>query len=145
MHSIKDGVAALSFLMGGSATITIRSAKTGMRFTYKVSAPREDGKLQTEKPIRFVKILTGPDNNTNYEYIGYIRDSRFYYGGVKARVNLDSNGVRAFHYAFRFLAIERIPEKLEVFHEGKCGRCGRKLTTPSSIQSGFGAKCLERL
>jgi hypothetical protein len=26
-------------------------------------------------------------------------------------------------------------------HEGKCGRCGRLLTVPSSIESGIGPEC----
>jgi hypothetical protein len=28
-----------------------------------------------------------------------------------------------------------------VWHEGRCGRCGRKLTVPESIESGFGPEC----
>jgi len=31
---------------------------------------------------------------------------------------------------------------LNFFHEGKCGKCGRKLTTPESIKNGFGPTCL---
>lgn len=142
---IQDGKLAFSFLMGGNATITVQSKRTGTRFTYRVRAPREDGSFRYDAPIRFVQVLSGPDNNTHYEYIGYIRDERFYYGGAKARANEDAPSVRAFKYAYRFLSIESIPEQLDVFHEGKCARCGRKLTTPESIQSGFGAKCLERL
>jgi len=29
-----------------------------------------------------------------------------------------------------------------VFHEGACGRCGRTLTVPESIASGFGPECI---
>ena len=35
----------------------------------------------------------------------------------------------------------RMPLTLTVFHDGKCGRCGRKLTVPESIQSGLGPVC----
>jgi hypothetical protein len=29
----------------------------------------------------------------------------------------------------------------EVWHEGKCGKCGRALTVPSSILTGIGPEC----
>ncbi|MGQ4872128.1 MAG: DUF6011 domain-containing protein, partial [Candidatus Thorarchaeota archaeon] len=31
-----------------------------------------------------------------------------------------------------------LPEKVRIWHEGKCGRCGRRLTVPESIESGYG-------
>ena len=33
----------------------------------------------------------------------------------------------------------------ELHHEGKCGKCGRKLTTPQSVKTGFGPKCSEQI
>ena len=30
---------------------------------------------------------------------------------------------------------------VKVFHSGKCGKCGKKLTTPESIKSGLGPYC----
>ena len=34
-----------------------------------------------------------------------------------------------------------LPPKAEVWHEGSCGRCGRKLTVPESIENGLGPVC----
>jgi hypothetical protein len=31
---------------------------------------------------------------------------------------------------------------LEFWHEGRCGRCGRRLTVPDSIASGYGPECV---
>jgi hypothetical protein len=31
---------------------------------------------------------------------------------------------------------------LEIWHEGRCGRCGRKLTVPESIHNGYGPECI---
>src|SRR5690606_937214 len=145
MHCIHNGKMALSFLMGGMSTITLKSLKTGKHFTYKVRAPREDGKLQVSKPIRFVQLLTGPDNNTSYEYIGFIRDGKFTYGSGKTRILFSAPSVKAFQWAYRFVSMERIPEGLEVYHEGKCGLCGRKLSTPESSTAGFGPECIKRI
>jgi hypothetical protein len=33
---------------------------------------------------------------------------------------------------------------IKVYHSGKCGKCGRKLTTPESIKSGLGPYCGKR-
>jgi hypothetical protein len=30
-----------------------------------------------------------------------------------------------------------------VWHEGSCARCGKKLTVPESIESGFGPECVK--
>jgi hypothetical protein len=32
---------------------------------------------------------------------------------------------------------------LEVWHEGRCGRCGRALTVPESVERGIGPECWE--
>jgi hypothetical protein len=33
---------------------------------------------------------------------------------------------------------------LEVWHEGRCGACGRRLTVPESIERGLGPECYGR-
>jgi len=33
---------------------------------------------------------------------------------------------------------------LEIWHEGRCGRCNRKLTVPASIALGIGPECGQR-
>ena len=40
---------------------------------------------------------------------------------------------------------EDISGKVTIRHEGRCGRCGRKLTTPASIDTGIGPVCAERM
>ena len=37
-----------------------------------------------------------------------------------------------------------LPANVTVWHEGKCGACGRKLTVPDSIKSGIGPVCAAR-
>jgi len=38
-----------------------------------------------------------------------------------------------------------LPEKAQVWHEGRCGACNRKLTVPDSISAGLGPKCASNL
>ena len=64
-----DAAAAMTFILAGNATVTFRSAKTGCRYTYRIT-------------------------------------------------------------------------KADGWHEGRCGRCGRKLTVPESIEAGYGPECI---
>ena len=65
--------AAEAFLLGGNATVTLVSTKTGTRFTYKIRAA-DDGKAF------FVSLLSGPDNEGDYKYLGRIAGDRFWQG-----------------------------------------------------------------
>jgi len=126
------------FMRGGKATFTVRSKKTGVRFTYKVTTPKGDAHA-----VYFVRVLTGPDNYTNYKYIGYVRGGTFTHGGAKAKAGPDAPSVVAFAYTHKAAngSNETLPEALEFRHAGKCCCCGRKLTDPLSIELGIGPVC----
>lgn len=134
---LTTAVAARSFILGGKATVTLVSTKSGNRFTYRVKASA-DGR------VHFVSLLNGPDNENAYAYFGFIRGGIFFHGGVKAKVAETAASAAGFKWAFAMLARNVLPPSLEIWHEGKCGRCGRKLTVPSSIASGFGPECADR-
>lgn len=121
------------FVLGGNATVTILNPETGTRFTYKVKAPRN----RKDANIRFVSVLRGPNNESDYGYIGFIRTNSFRYGGDRASVSPKAKSLKAFNWFWRNMTNSRI----EVYHEGKCGRCGRKLTVPRSISTGVGPEC----
>lgn len=131
---IADPRQALRFILAGNATVTLVSKTTGNRFTYKVRAS-EDG------AVHFVSLLNGPDNESQYAYFGYVRRGVFFHGGRKAKVAETAPSARGFKWAFEQFSAGQMPASLEVWHEGRCGRCGRKLTVPSSIASGFGPEC----
>jgi hypothetical protein len=132
---IVDAEAALRFILAGNARVTLRSLKTGKHFSFKVSKP-EGAKAH------FVKVLDGPDNTSDYAYIGFIRDEREYvWGGDKARMGVDAPSNQAFAWTFRHLLRGEVPSELQIWHEGRCGRCGRVLTSPESIVMGLGPVC----
>jgi hypothetical protein len=131
-----------TFILGGNAYFTIRSKKTGQRFTYRVRASK-DGR------VHFVSVLTGQDNSSSYSYMGYIKITPsggvFFHGGGKARVGKDAPSFKAFDWLYRQLVRCQLPDTVEVWHEGRCGRCARRLTVPESIRSGFGPECIGRI
>ena len=127
------------FLFGGNSTITLKSGQTGKHYTYKVS------KADNSDEIFFVSVLTGSDNTVNYSYLGIIiKDKRFTLT-KKSKITQETISYKAFDYFYKQILSGRINNKLEVMHSGSCGRCGRKLTTPESIKSGFGPICKMKL
>jgi hypothetical protein len=122
-----------AYVLAGKATVTIRSTKTGQRFTYRVK--KSDG----DRPVYFVSLLNGADNTDNYAYVGTIFDNGFRVTR-KSRVAPDAPSV----VAFAFFSTHMEDARIEVWHEGACGRCGRVLTVPESIESGLGPVCAEK-
>lgn len=124
----------LTFMRAGNATFTIVSRKTETRFTYRVRAS-EDGTLF------FVSLLRGPDNNADYTYMGTIQGKRFRLT-PKSKVTFEAPAYKAFLWLFNQVAImNALPDVVEVWHSGRCGRCNRTLTVPESIASGIGPEC----
>ncbi len=138
---IQDPAHALRFLLAGNAHATFVSKVTGTRFTYKVvqADPRPG---DTRPAPHFVSILTGGDDH--YDYLGCIFGSKIYAHGRKSRIHPDAPSARAFVWVWQRLTAGRVPETCDVYHEGRCGRCGRRLTVPSSISSGLGPECQKR-
>ncbi len=145
--SLLHGVENISkFMLAGLATITVVSKKTGTRFTYKIK------KKEGSEDFWFVGLLNGPDNETNYTYMGHIalRQVFTYFCG-HTKVGAEAPSQTAFIYLCQALFRPgwANPEyrlaQIEVWHEGKCGRCGRKLTVPESIESGYGPECINHV
>lgn len=129
-----------NFMFAGKAFLTLASRKTGDHLTYKITKA-EDGR------VFFVSFLNGPDNTSHYAYMGIIRDcDKEFKHTVKSRAKEDAKVSKAFRW---FLAQvvhnHKLPDELEVFHEGRCGRCGRKLTVPESIENGIGPECIKHM
>ena len=132
------------FALAGNATITIRSCRSQTRFTFKIRTPKNPHQGNS---IWFVSLLRGQDNTSDYSYLGQIRANGAYDHGRKSRVTQQAESVKAFMWFWRAVQAQRddLFDLLEVWHEGRCGRCGKKLTVPSSIESGFGPECIKMM
>lgn len=128
---------ALPFIMGGNALFTILSLKTDTRFTYKVLVSSKDNSV-----LR-VSLLYGKDNTADYKMIGQIvidENGQPMFHPISIHTK-DTPAVKAFEYMFMNLCIGYSMPSLEIWHEGRCGRCGRVLTVPDSIMNGIGPEC----
>ncbi len=138
-HTINAPDDQNDFIFGGKAVFTLRSIKTGVRFTYKVTASK-DGK------VFFVSVLTGSNNETDYSYMGIIPGDCQAMGKAnlrataKSRITPAAPSFRALQWALGNLG----SPAMEFFHEGRCCRCARRLTDPESITIGMGPECRQR-
>lgn len=127
MHTQMTGKQNIGrFIFGGNATFTLVSAKTGTRFTYKVRASK-DGR------VHFVRVRSGRED-WQWTYIGFVKNGKLV-GGRKGRPDAASFKALAWYLG------NVGSEQAEFWHAGKCARCARELTVPSSIQMGFGPDC----
>ena len=141
---LRDPAATLRYVLAGQAIVTFQSEKTGTHFTYRITAVDKPAPTAPRaRPVsHFVAVLTAPDQ---YTYLGCIYGAQAYAHGGKSRVGLDAPSARAFAWVWARLAHDkRMPGTLAVYHEGRCGRCGRRLTTPASVASGLGPECAKR-
>lgn len=134
-----------SFLTGGHAKFTIVSKKTGARKTFEVmrAPPRPP---DTESNGFFVRLLVGPDNGSDFRYLGFLAKKAincYFYPGKKpwaaeACEVISWLCTKLNHNEGNFF------EQAEFWHAGTCARCGRELTDPESIARGLGPVCAGR-
>lgn len=135
-HNYLNGEGCREFILGGNAVFTVNDTSLRVRHTYWI---RQSG---NRPDLYFVYLLKGPDNVTDYTYIGTYSDWRGFCLTRASKLPEKSNPVKIIKTLLD--AGNELPLYLEVWHEGRCGKCGRRLTTPWSIERGFGPECWRR-
>ena len=137
IHEVNE---KMKFLLAGRAKFTLKNEKTLNRYTFSV-------KLSHDVPgLYFVSLLIGNNNEFDYTYIGVLRkngDKLNFYLTKKSKLTNDSVPVKVFNWLLKH--IDNFPEEIKFYHEGCCARCGRTLTVPESIISGFGPECIKMI
>lgn len=130
-HKIENPEDIRHFILAGHAIFTIESTRTGAWYTYKVNSSKKDINLF------FVNVLTGGDD---YVYMGMIKNNIF--SLTKAsKFTKDSTSFKAFDFYFRNIMAGKIHPEINFYHLGICGKCGKPLSDPNSINRGIGPVC----
>lgn len=125
-----------AYMLAGKAKLTIRSEKTGKHFTYKI-------RVSPDNPEMF--FVQGLRARDYYEYLGIIKEGKFFSTRKTTAITRLDPIFTVFLWFHDFCNRKgELPKDLTVFHEGVCGTCGRTLTDPESILSGFGPECRKR-
>jgi len=129
------------FILAGMAFFSMLSLKTNTVVQYYV----RKSKKKPDAPVRYVYTRTG-DVMT---FIGTIFISKsckpFYWNSKHSGLAKGNLKVKAFEWIWYKLVRNENYKNVEILHEGRCGRCGRKLTDPVSIETGLGPHCRKLL
>jgi hypothetical protein len=135
------------FVLAGDAIFTVEMPGGG-HHTFRVQHVEPSDRWPHE--TWFVKALTGPDNENSYSYLGKLDPFTGQMATTaKSCWPADALPVRLLN---RILARIWCDDHAayewhgyKTHHEGRCGRCGRRLTVPKSIESGIGPECARRM
>ena len=132
---------SMDFFLGGKSTFTVQNTANGEHRTYKIRKSRPNPRYPN--PAWFLSQMTGSDNESHYSSIGRINPDT---GAVTltriSRFEEGSPVLKAARWVCSKIFLNQpIPDCIEVRHAGKCGRCGRTLTTPESLDRGIGPEC----
>ena len=135
------------FMVAGKAIWTLGVPESFQK--EKDSKPHYTFKVNKAKTgdMYFVNLLTGPDNMSDYTYVGMLNTSN---GEVKltkaSKLSSDSICFRLLNRVMSRVWADEVTKILEagftLHHEGRCGRCAKRLTTPESCEAGFGPECI---
>jgi len=124
-----------TYVKAGNSLFTVENATTGERYTYKI-------KKCDDQEVWFVRFLFGPDNTKHYRYLGTIFGNDFQ-ATRKTCMSKDAKVFAWFKRLNEFISSNKeLPSHMRVYHTGSCGRCGRTLTVPASVEAGFGPECI---
>jgi len=132
---LTEAKSALSFIFGGKATFTLRSLKTGDHITFKVTKAKDKGDLF------FIKARRNTDAEGGFNYLAYFSKNTL---RTSKKSKPLGNALTALEWTLGNLMEGRLPSTLQVWHEGKCAKCGRALTDPDSLARGFGPECWKK-
>jgi hypothetical protein len=139
--------AITKYMLAGRATFTLRSVATQKRYTFKVTKAKKNLRFANAPVSWFVSRMYGPDNETCFRYIGMLnaqpKDAQWMLRTTRNSAETQvSVPVMAFNFMLKQLqALPALTPGLEFWHSGRCGRCGKKLTVPESIERGLGPEC----
>jgi len=144
------------FFTAGNCTFTVKvpaefasKHNCNLHYTYKIEQSEPSDKFSN--PAHFVKLLNGPDNTKDFAYLGMLNPTT---GEVRLTLKSCAGDTswavrivrRVLAQMFEGQGIAGITcHGWEVDHMGKCGRCGRPLTVPESIECGIGPDCAEQM
>ena len=146
------------FITAGNATFTLEVPEsfvsiheTRPHYTFKVDCKKADMEGRSGgRDTYFIGLLTGPDNESSYTYLGLLNPASGRVMLTKAsKCTKDTWPIRLLRRSLACVwegkGDDLLSHNFDLRHCGKCGMCGRKLTTPRSLENGIGPVCEARM
>ena len=132
-----------TLFFAGRAVLTFENHEAGTHMTVKVSQARDKQDRKKLLPMFHVSVKLLGDRLQSYAYAGTVfTDSGNW--NLSRKVNPNDQIARVFRWLKAVTANpEALRGKVNLFHEGRCCKCGLPLTHPESISTAIGPKCLK--
>lgn len=128
---------------------TLTNPETGQHRTFKVRTQQEDARFAPG--ARILYLLTGPDNEHDYQPFGFVRDDGriAVWRKMRGAAGHPSQWERLADL-FQSRVSGHAPRLCDCSHfelqvSRRCRRCNRRLTDPVSIETGYGPECRSRM
>lgn len=138
---------AAEFILAGKSLFTIKKIKDPKgqrdRFTFKVKRAKKP--YFQDQYYYFVYVLAGADNTGDYVFLGSYSRQTGYRHSPKSRFSVECVSTQLAKWLFNKIDLKNLyqyDQLIKIYHENRCGRCGRVLTVPESVVSGFGPECI---
>lgn len=128
------------YLIGGKGIVTLKSP-SGRAYTYAFNSPR-DPKADFPEGTLFIYVQR---DHGNWLYLGMIDKTKHFRLTYASHAGSDSRAVKGAIYLVDRMFGRNTDTRMEVYHQGICSVCGRRLTHYKSILCGIGPKCKRRL
>jgi hypothetical protein len=132
-----------TLFFAGRAVLTFENVETSTHMTVKVSQARDKRDRKKLLPLFHVNVKLLGDRLQSYAYAGTIATDTNDW--MPSRKFGTSEQVRKVFAWLQTVTAnpEVIRGKVNLFHEGRCCKCGLPLTHPESISTAIGPKCLK--
>ena len=144
MLQVNTNTRAGRMLEAGRLVVTLKSLVSGEHMTLKLRARTIDGGKWHGSDLEHAKVLfiEVPSNSWDRKDKVAKVTRR---GGFQADSHADPARVWAAKQVLAYVAGGSLHPKLELKEEDRCGRCGRALTDPVSIERGIGPECYGKI
>ena len=128
--------------------LTISNQTSGEHRTFRIRTQADDAKFAPGS--RIVALLAGPDNTSDYRGFGFVQKNGWitlwkkkqtpHFEGLAKAIRL---ACRALEKGLDTFATHKATYSVEL--SKRCLKCNRTLTTPASLERGYGPECSKAL
>ena len=135
------------FLLAGRALFTVSNPKAD-HYTFRVRGKESEWPIGSGRmSMTYFVSVKASGGVYPYRYIGLLNKTT---GDIKITAKSEFlPGTKEYDVAKwacnAVIALKQIPDGYHIEHAGRCGKCGRTLTDPVSIERGIGPECWKGL
>lgn len=134
MHNKISQQYAERYILGGKAKVMFKNIETGNKYWFRVQ--------ETKDNVWKIYLIHGIMTMTTW--LGNMGPDRLPHLHAHSRSDLVQAG-KVFAWVWKHIRQLDLPDKIEIWHEGRCSVCGRPLTNEQSLIDGMGPICSGRL